>query len=249
MVYRRPADRRDSVMIYVTGDTHGNQYRWAKQIAPALSMGDILIVCGDFGVGFWNGRYWSEETFYDYLAEQNYTVLFADGNHENFDKLSCYPVEYWCGGSAHKIRNNVIHLMRGEIYNIEGNSVFVMGGGYPIDKALRTEGTSWWPQEMPSEEEYRSARENLKRAGHRVDYIITHTAPAETISYLSEKENSVTPGVEEERALTVFLDEVQKSVSYKHWYFGHLHVDSELRKNQTALFHAIRELQSGKIVR
>jgi hypothetical protein len=42
--------------------------------------------------------------------------------------------------------------MRGEVYNIEGNSIFVMGGGYSLDKDFRTEGVSWWPQEMPSEE-------------------------------------------------------------------------------------------------
>ena len=74
-------------MIYITGDTHGNQYKWVEQIESVISPADIILVCGDFGVGFWNGRYWSEETFYDFLSEQKYTVLFIDGNHENFDKL------------------------------------------------------------------------------------------------------------------------------------------------------------------
>lgn len=53
-------------MLYITGDTHGNQYKWVEQIEPVLSPADIILVCGDFGVGFWNGRYWSEETFHDY---------------------------------------------------------------------------------------------------------------------------------------------------------------------------------------
>lgn len=79
-----------------TGDTHGNQYKWVEQIETVLSPSDIILVCGDFGVGFWNGRYWSEETFYDFLSEQDYIVLFIDGNHENFDKLNSYPVETWC---------------------------------------------------------------------------------------------------------------------------------------------------------
>ena len=69
-------------MIYITGDTHGNQYKWVEQIESVISPADIILVCGDFGVGFWNGRYWSEETFYDFLSEQKYTVLFIDGNHE-----------------------------------------------------------------------------------------------------------------------------------------------------------------------
>ena len=164
-------------MIYITGDTHGNQYKWVEQIESVISPADIIIVCGDFGVGFWNGRYWSEETFYDFLSAQKYTVLFIDGNHENFDKLYSYPIETWCGGRVHKIRQNVLHLMRGEVYCIEDISIFVMGGGYSIDKYLRTEGVSWWSQEMPSEEEYDNALENLRNADFKVDYIITHTAP------------------------------------------------------------------------
>lgn len=66
-------------------------------------------------------------------------MLFIDGNHENFDKLYSYPVETWYGGKVHKI---VIHLMRGEVYSIEGSSIFVMDGGYSIDKYRRTEGIS-----------------------------------------------------------------------------------------------------------
>ena len=58
-------------MIYITGDTHGNQYKWVEQIESVISPADIILVCGDFGVGFWNGRYWSEETFYDSLANRN----------------------------------------------------------------------------------------------------------------------------------------------------------------------------------
>lgn len=135
--------------IYITGDTHGNQYKWVEQIEPVLSPADIILVCGDFGVGFWDGRYWSEETFYDFLSEQKYIVLFIDGNHGNFDKMNSYPVETWSGGKVHKIRNNVIHLMRGEVYCIKGGTIFVMGGGYSIDKYRRTEGVSWWSQEMP----------------------------------------------------------------------------------------------------
>lgn len=237
-------------MIYVTGDTHGNQYKWAEQIEPALSSGDTLIVCGDFGVGFWNGRYWSEEMFYDFLAGQKYTVLFADGNHENFDKLYAYPIKQRYGGKVHELRPNVLHLMRGEIYDIDGERIFVMGGGYSIDKYRRTEGVSWWPREMPSEDEYQKARDKLKKADFKVDYIITHTAPAETVSYLSTiRSYGIKNDVADEMPLTAFLEELRREVTYKRWYFGHFHVDAELWRNQTAMLSTVRELESGKIVR
>lgn len=237
-------------MIYVTGDTHGNQNKWVEQIQPALSAADILMVCGDFGVGFWDGRYWPEEMFYDYLSEQEYTVLFIDGNHEDFDKLYKYPVEVWCGGKVHKIRKNVIHLMRGEVYNIEGNTFFVMGGGYSLDKYRRIEHISWWSQEMPSEEEYQNALANLEKVKHQVDYILTHTAPSETVYYLNTlRRLGIKKNVQQELELTTFLDTVQSMVTYQHWYFGHFHVDMELWRNQTAILSSVRELTTGKPVR
>lgn len=237
-------------MILVTGDTHGNQYKWVEQIESVLSPADIILVCGDFGVGFWNGRYWSEETFYDFLSEQGYTVLFIDGNHENFDKLYSYSTETWCGGRVHKIRPNVIHLMRGEIYRIEGCSLFAMGGGYSIDKYRRTEGVSWWHQEMPLEEEYNNALENLRKVDFKVDYIITHTAPSETVYCLSTLRSlGIKNDVVQEQPLTSFLNEIQRKVTYKHWYFGHFHVDMELWRNQTAVLSCVRELETGKVVR
>lgn len=238
-------------MIYDTGDIHGNQHKWIEQIQPTLSSEDILIVNGDFGIGFWNGRYWSEETsFYDWISEQEYTVLFADGNHEDFNKLGGHPVELWNGGKVHKIRHNLIHLMRGEVYCIEGKTIFTFGGGYSIDKYRRQENISWWQQEMPSEEEYQNAEENLRKANYQVDYIITHTAPSESVSYLSVIQRlGVNKNAIEEQPLTTFLDHIQQRVSYKHWFFGHFHIDEEIWRNQTAVFNTVRELETGKIVK
>lgn len=242
--------KRIKGMIYITGDTHGNQVKWIEQIEPVLSAGDTIIICGDFGVGFWDGVYWPEEMFYDYLNEKEYTVLFIDGNHENFDKLFDYPIDTWCGGKVHKIRTNVIHLIRGEIYNIEKKSIFVMGGGYSIDKCYRIEGISWWSQEMPSEEEYQNALMNLKKVDFKVNYIVSHTAPSETVYYLSTlKRLRIKRAVSEEMPLTFFLDEIQQEVHYNQWYFGHFHVDKEVWRNQTAIFSSVRELISGIIVR
>ena len=237
-------------MIYDTGDIHANQYKWVEQIHPALSSGDILIVNGDFGIGFWNGRYWSEETFFDWISEQEYTVLFVDGNHENFNKLNDYPVELWNGGRVHKIRHNLIHLMRGEVYNIDGISVFAFGGGYSIDKYRRQENVSWWRQEMPSEEEYKNAEKNLQKVDYQVDYIITHTAPSESVYYISVMQRlAVNKNVVEEQPLNTFLDHIRQQVTYKHWYFGHFHIDIELWRNQTAVLSSIRELETGRIVK
>ena len=236
-------------MYYLTGDTHGDQILWDAYISPFLNPGDTIIVAGDFGVGFFDGRYWPEEMFYDYLAEQEYTVLFCDGNHEDFEKLNRYEVSEWCGGRVHFIRNNVIHLMRGEIYMIDGKKMFVMGGGYSMDKEFRIPGVSWWPEEMPSDAEYTNASENLKRHDYKVDYILTHTAPTDTVEYMSRLGKGIHNTVFQEAQLTGFLKWVEEVTEYRRWYFGHFHIDEELWKRQVAVFRGIRELHTGELVR
>lgn len=59
---------------------------------------------------------------------------------------------------------------------------------------------------MPSEEEYHNALVNLEDVGNHVDYIITHTAPSETIYYLSTLRNlGIKNDVVQEQRLTSFL--------------------------------------------
>lgn len=237
-------------MIYVTGDLHACFEKWKEQIEPVLKDGDILIVCGDFGMGFWHGGRGAQEAFFDYIASKNYTVCFADGNHENFEQLENCRQDSWNDGSVHVVRHNLLHLMRGQIYRIEGMDFFVFGGGYSMDKAFRKENVNWWAREMPDPLEYFVALQNLEACDHKVDYIITHTAPLESIEYLSTiRSLHIHKGARQERELNEFLDEVCARTQYRHWYFGHLHADRELWRNQTAVFNALYALPSGKLIR
>lgn len=238
-------------MVYVTGDIHANQRKFVEQIHPCLKNRDSIIIAGDFGFGFWDGELFSEETFYDWIAEQPYTVLVVDGNHENFDKLGKYPIQDWHNGKVHIIRENLLHLMRGKIYDcVAGEkSLFVFGGGYSLDRPYRIKGKSWWPQEMPNEIEYKYAEEKLQKHGNKVDYIITHTCPAESVQYLSSVTRNQVKSPYEELPLNAFLSTIGSTVMYKRWYFGHFHLDKELWKNQTVIFNCIRELDTGNIVK
>ena len=156
----------------------------------------------------------------------------------------------WNGGRVHKIRQNLIHLMRGEIYTIEGKTFFIFGGGYSIDQPLRKENGSWWPQEMPSKQEYENGLTHLEEVNNQVDYILTHTAPDETVYFLSTiKQYRIKGDVYQEFPLTTYLNDIQKKTSYTHWYFGHFHVDRELWRNQTALFNTIYECESHRIIK
>lgn len=234
-------------MVYVTGDIHGNQEKWIHYIDPILKEQDILLVTGDFGMGFWYGPEYNEEQFLDWLQTRCYTVCFIDRNHENFNLLNTYPVKKWNGGNVHFIRKNVIHLLRGEVFTIENHTYFVFGGGFSIDKKYRLQDISWWIQEMPVQKEYENAKNNLIRYKYNIDYILTHTAPNQTIYYLKIKNKIKDAGLNE-LELNLFLDSIYQRSYYSHWYFGHFHMDQNLWRNQTVIFNSIRNIYTNEII-
>lgn len=124
-------------MFYITGDTHADFSRLKENKFPIqseMTKNDYIIICGDFG-GAWNYIVESiyEKHWLDWLNNKNFTTLFVDGNYENFERLYNYPVEEWHGGKVHKIRESVIHLMRGEIFNIDNKKFFTFGGARSHD--------------------------------------------------------------------------------------------------------------------
>lgn len=220
-------------MVYVTGDTHGDLSIFKKPKLRKLTDDDFLIVCGDFGF-LWDGSEQEKRTL-KLLEKKKYTICFVDGAHENFDILSKYRPYRFHGGNAHKITPNIFHLMRGEIFTFNDKTFFCMGGGESDDIEMREEGKTWWREEMPNAEEMMNGANNLKEYDYKVDYIITHEAPAlakDFIKLHSNHEIKLTP-------LNTYLQELTKSVEYYHWFFGSLHMDLPISKKMTSVFNEI----------
>jgi predicted phosphodiesterase len=196
-------------MIYVTGDTHGDYKRFTPKKFPAqkkMSKQDYVIVCGDFG--FWDDTA-AQRKKLDRLEARPFTTLFITGNHENYDLLKEYEVTEFCGGQAQFIRPTIIHLMRGQVFIIENKRFFTMGGAscHDIEDGIlrlddpnflqkknaldakcgryRVEHLSWWKEELPNADEYKTAWKNLENHGNKVDYILSH-CPPESIRLLLE---------------------------------------------------------------
>ncbi len=224
-------------MIYVTGDTHGQHdfaklERFALQHAE-LTKEDFLIVAGDLGA------VWDERTLERDLRPYRdlpFTVLFVDGNHENFALLEAFPIETWKGGKVHRLAPDVIHLMRGQVFEIENNTIFTFGGATSIDRYLRRENVDWWAREMPSYEELDEGIANLKRHGNRVDFIITHSCDEKALWYPPLRTRIYQMDVYPENRMLSYFEDV---VTYRHWYFGHYHMDGDLNGEKTVLFQKI----------
>ncbi len=222
--------------MYITGDIHSEYSRFAYVRGVdgnELTEKDILLIGGDFGFLFYpqgSPHYIEQQRQLDELETRPYTILFVDGNHENFDLLGALPVEEWNGGKVHRVRKNILHLMRGQVYTIDGIRVFTMGGAYSIDKYMRSEGFSWWRAELPTSEEYREAAANLERVGMEVDIILTHTAPREIIRRMGKEPDL------HDMELTGFLEWVMYEVRFKKWYFGHWHTDADITDQFRAVY-------------
>lgn len=240
---------------YITGDTHADFSRFGVNYFEDQDC--CIIVCGDFG-GIWDNskreRYWL-----DWLEQKKFTLLFVDGNHENFDKLNAYPATEWNGGKVHIIRKNIIHLMRGQVFTIEGKRFFTFGGGksHDIDGGIldrndpefakkkrklnneralyRIDHESWWKEELPSEEEMAEGLANLEKAGNSVDVVVTHSAPTSI-------EDIYSRGTFEHDYLTDYLEKIKNRISFKVWFFGHYHESLMIGRKFIMLYEMITEL-------
>lgn len=231
--------------VFVTGDTHGGQVGDAKKLSTrnwsegaTLDKEDYLIVVGDFGY-VWNILQSSKEEEYNYrwFAEKPWTTLFVDGNHENFDRLEKLPELEMFGGKVGKLTDNIYHLKRGEIYTIAGIEILTMGGGTSIDKIYRTENITWWPQEAPKELEYVNCLNNLKEHDNKVDVILTHDCSKRIYDLFDIPKYA--DGISQ---LQSFLEQLEKTVDFDKWYFGHYHQDYKFDDKHEVLYQNVREI-------
>ncbi len=235
--------------IYITGDTHAEFQRFSTRLFPVqkeLTKDDYVIICGDFGGVFLDSA--EERHNLKWLSEKPFTILFVDGNHENYDRLYSNEFETveFCGGMAHKITDSVYHLMRGYVFTLSGRKFFAFGGALSHDiddgildikdytsqkellrdynrktadgKLCRINHLSWWKEELPSGCEMALGRENLKKHNYKIDYVISHCLP-------QSKAVLLTAGKLDK--LTRYFDELLDSgLDFKEWHCGHYHTES-----------------------
>ena len=243
-------------MIYVTGDCHGNYRRFATEIFPEqkeMSKDDYVIICGDFG--YWDEskeqKYWMK-----WLDSKPFTTLWIDGNHENFDLLKKQKAVKWHGGNVQFIQPSVIHLMRGQIYELEGLKIFTFGGAKSHDisggiletsdprfrakrkkldknqELYRINHVSWWKEELPEEEELAEGLRNLIQNNWSVDYIISHCCSTSTQEKIADR--TYQPDI-----LTRYFEKIKEMCRYRKWFFGHYHDNMNVNSKEVSLYDQI----------
>jgi len=153
--------------IIVAGDWHGST-EWAVSVIKSAKrllrdepLPPLILHCGDFGI--WpgaGGKAYVREV-QTACAELGVRIWFIDGNHEDFTQL-----EKFRGGDPR-------WLPRGTRWNWHGRTWLALGGGVSLDRAIRTEGRDWWPEEEITEGQ---ATEAI--AGGPAHVLVSHDAPS-----------------------------------------------------------------------
>lgn len=229
--------------LYITGDLHGDTelYRLDHFGFPEqdeLTRKDLVLVAGDFGAPWTAGEDERDRSALAFHEKKCYTTLFIDGNHENFPALYSYPEVTFLGARCHQLREHVLHVMRGEVLHTKHHRILCMGGACSVDKMYRKEGVSWWPQEIPTEEEWEHCMASLEQ--EKPDLIVTHEAPCSLVFRMHGLNHSMEDDVSEH------MEEMLYRIGKEHigvtdWYFGHHHIDRDFIpiRERGIRFHAL----------
>ena len=234
--------------IWVTGDIHGgidiaklSHRRWPQ--GRLLTRDDFVIIAGDFGMP-WSGS--NDELYWlDWLNNRPWTTLYVDGNHECYPYLEDLSVTERWGGKVQVYPEypNIIRLMRGQVFDLPAEAapstrrIFTMGGADSHDKEWRTPGWSWFPEELPSWDEYAEAERNLAAADWQVDLVISHCCATRWLPAVLPAD-SLAEGITTD-ALTTWFDDIEDRLSFRMWLFGHYHTDVMPDTRHRALYRDI----------
>lgn len=199
----------------ITGDVH-NKFGILNGLI-SRTRPDLIFCCGDFG--FWPNfaTTWAHPVS-DVKLQTAKELRWCDGNHEDFWSLA--------KRESDEIEPGIIYMPRGSTYTLpDGRVMLFMGGALSIDKAYRTIGQTWFPEETITQTDL----QNLPQC--KVDIFITHTCPTELVNDLrvGYPEKSFEPSNE---ALSQLWEMYKPDL----WFFGHWHQYGEYKLGNTKVY-------------
>ena len=202
--------------LRIIGDVHGKfkPYRNIIRDAP------FSIQVGDMGVGFRGYRHGElvhlTNPPFDAMSEGRH--LFIRGNHDNPEV--CKRQRYWIPDGS----------------TVDG--VYCLGGAVSIDRAYRTEGLDWWPDEELSYAELEAHIDAY--AAIKPDVVITHDCPQSIANEILAAFNM--RKIEDGSRTRVALERMLAIHQPRLWFFGHWHVSLRFQRGRTT-FQCLNELE------
>jgi len=181
--------------LRVIGDVHCD----ADALVAAHAGHPNAIQIGDLGFGF-------DRDYHLNLALQGKGIRFFRGNHDKPKTCQAHPRHMASGWHA-------------------SDSLFVIGGGYSIDKMRRTPGLNWWPDEEHSEPEMRALVEEFADTKPRL--VLSHEAPESVTDAMFKP----TPKMVSRTATA--LQAMYEAHQPDLWLFGHWHRGREIKQGNT----------------
>lgn len=170
-------------------------------------------------------------------------IFVIHGNHEaRAETVEGYETKEWNGGIVYFQPEypNILFAKDGEIYTINGETYFVCGGAYSIDKEFRLRNYwNWFFDEQPDDEIKERAIKNLEKADWKVDYVLSHTCPYKYIP--TETFDNSTKDLKVDNSTEKWLDEIEEKLDYKKWYCGHFHINKH-QDNIVFLFNSVERI-------
>ena len=238
--------------ILLSGDTHRDYdlkklfpENLRKAVGPALNHVTHLIVLGDWGA-IWGDSPESiaeERRTLEFYDQMPWETLVITGNHEGYDRIERLPWTTRYGAPARRVTDKIHILQHGNVYTVAGQRLFVFGGGESLDRDRRVEGDSWWPQEIPTQQDLERGIASLQAVGGQVDYVLTHTCPRPMADHLvTVAPNEYKVGTWTGKGLDVTVTMLTRLEAllkpHKGWYFGHYHVDHDWQ-NYHCQYHKV----------
>ncbi len=228
-------------MIYITGDMHRD---FTRLYNLEINNEDMIIILGDLSLNYYLDR---QDIMYKKLLNSlDYKIFTIRGNHEERpENIKTYKEENMFNGKVYieKEYPNLIFAKDGEIYNIDNNSILVIGGAYSVDKDYRIKNNyTWFKDEQLTKEEMNNIYNKIK--GKHFDIVLTHTSP-----YKYEPTEVFVPGIDEskvDRTMEYFLDKVEENIDYNKWYCGHFHTEKQI-DNVEFMYKNIKVLSKKRI--
>lgn len=157
--------------ILVVGDLHSDTAAASMAIDHAAAVGaDVIVQLGDFG--FWPrtepGRKFLRKTEAR-LAQVGMELWWLDGNHD--DHLALVTRQVGADGRR-QVSEHMFHLPRGHRWAWGHTTWMAAGGAVSVDRYGRTEGVSWFRDEVLTDSEV-----DKIIADGPADVVVSHDAP------------------------------------------------------------------------